>query len=95
MNNPIQAALAFFTTAGFFSCLAFALLVRYPEQNKDMINAMLGVLGTIWTLQMNYFFGSSSSNRAKDDTISDMAKNPPPPTVLVATPPAPDKNATV
>lgn len=35
-----------------------------------MKNSSLGVLATIFTLQMNYFFGSTSGSKAKDDTIA-------------------------
>ncbi len=77
MNNPIQPILALLVTTGYFSLMFYLLKWGYPSENKDALNALLGVLTTIWTLQMNYFFGSTSSNKAKDDTISEIAKSNP------------------
>lgn len=77
--NPkcsIQAVLALIVTAGFFACILFMLTHAYPSDNKDQINAALAVLATIFTLQMNYFFGSSSASKAKDEVIGEIAKAP-------------------
>lgn len=73
-KNSSQIVLALITSAGFFGCLFWMLKFGFPVENKDALNSLLGVLTTIWTLQMNWFFGSSSSTKAKDDTISDIAK---------------------
>lgn len=73
MKNSAQIALAFITVSGFFFCIFFLFRWDYPAQNKDALYSLLGVLTTIFTLQMNYFFGSTSASKAKDDTIGAMA----------------------
>lgn len=77
MNNPIQPALAFLTTLGFFGCIFYVLHWGFPAENKDQLNQLLGVLMTIFTLQMNYFFGSTSGSKAKDDVIGSIAQSVP------------------
>lgn len=77
MKNSSQIVLALITSSGFFFCLGYMLKFGFPPDNKDALNGLLGVLTTIWTLQMNWFFGSSSSTKAKDETISQIAKSNP------------------
>lgn len=50
------------------------LVYKFPAENKDALNALMGVLTTIFTLQQNYFFGSSSASRTKDETIGAIAQ---------------------
>jgi hypothetical protein len=76
MKNSAQIILALITSAGFFFCVFYMLNFEYPAQNKDALNSLLGVLTTIFTLQMNFFFGSSSASRAKDETISEITRTP-------------------
>lgn len=80
-KNSSQIILALLTAIGFFICIFWMLEWGFPQENKDALNSLLGVLTTIFTLQQNYFFGSSSASRVKDETISDFAKtaNPTPP----------------
>ena len=77
-SNRIPFTLALITTCGFFSCLFFLLFYGYPAENKETITALLGSLGTIWILQMQFFFGSSASNKQKDQTIAQIATTPAP-----------------
>lgn len=48
----------------------------FPPENKDALNSLMGVLTTIFTLQQNFFFGSSSGSVAKDETIGAIASMP-------------------
>ncbi len=77
MKNSSQIILALITSLGFFGCIFWMLHIGFPAENKDQLNQLIGVLGTIWTLQMNYFFGSSSGSVAKDETISTIAQAAP------------------
>lgn len=76
-------------TLSFIACFsvvaAFLLLVLwtfYPpvgeaQQVFTMINTLAaGLFGTCVGSIFGYFFGSSSSSKEKDETISNMAKNP-------------------
>lgn len=76
LKNSSQIILALITIFGFFFCIFYMLRFGFPPENKDALNALMGVLTTIFTLQMNYFFGSTSSSKAKDDTIAAVAQMP-------------------
>ncbi len=77
MKNSSQVVIALIVTSGFFFCVFFMLTREYPLANKDALNALLGVLTTIFTLIMNFFFGSSSGSVAKDETIGAIASAAP------------------
>lgn len=81
-NAPIF--FAFLVTCGFFFCVYRLQTAEFPPSNKDQLNQLIGVLVTIWTLQMQWFFGSTAANKAKDETISDIAKMPAAPVGPVA-----------
>lgn len=93
IKNPIQMILALVVAAGFFFCIYSMLTRSFPAENKDALNSLLGVLTTIFTLQMNFFFGSSSASKSKDDTINAIASAAPVAAAL-ATPPINIPNAT-
>lgn len=59
-----------------FIAFAFTLLfVKVPEENKTMVNIILGTLGAGgFSVILNYIFGSSAGSKAKDDTISSITK---------------------
>lgn len=87
MNTSAHFFFAALVTAGFFYCIHHMFTIGFPPENKDALNSLLGVLTTIFTLQMNFYFGSSSASKAKDETISEIAKAAPP--APVPAPPAP------
>lgn len=73
--NKIQTPiLALFITAGFFGLLAYMLKHDVPASNKDILNVMLGSLGTAWITVVGYFFGSSQGSRNKEETIKKLMK---------------------
>lgn len=84
MKNTAPIFFAFIVTCGFFFCVYRLQSTEFPPSNKDQLNQLIGVLITIWTLQMQWFFGSSAANKAKDETISDIAKMPVAPIAPVA-----------
>ena len=74
-KNLPQIVLSLITTLGFFFTIYFMLRQAFPTENKDIINIMVGFLGGAWTSQMQSFFGSTSSSRDKDETISAIARS--------------------
>ena len=68
--------------------LMFVLAFNSGPSNVDVFKIVVGTLvGAVMTI-VGYYFGSSKSSRAKDDTISTLAGNAPPPS-----PPAPAEPA--
>jgi hypothetical protein len=59
---------------GLISILAFvtwALIYRaIPPENKESLTLLLGVLSANVGIVVGYFFGSSTANRTKDETIA-------------------------
>lgn len=71
-HNLEAFILALITTIGFFGCLYYLFLAELPEKNKELVITLTGSLGTVWILQMGYFFSSSASSKAKDQTIANI-----------------------
>lgn len=67
-NTP--KVLAYATTVGFFAVLTGLMLGIGDAQYKDALYIMLGSLGTAWTAQIAYYFGSSSGSKMKDELRS-------------------------
>lgn len=60
-------------TLGFFGLLTYMVKFDVPPANKDMLNIMLGSLGAAWLQVVSFYFGSSKSSQAKDDTINKLS----------------------
>lgn len=57
--------LAYGITAGFFGILLFLMLKDVPQASRDILNIMLGSLGTAWIATVTYFFGSTNGSAEK------------------------------
>jgi hypothetical protein len=57
---------------GFFALLVGLMVFDVPEKNSQVLNVMLGALGTMVTAVANYYFGSSSGSKSKDEKIAKM-----------------------
>jgi hypothetical protein len=79
-NREIQVrdktpAIGFYIiTLGFFGILISLLKWSPPANSRDILNIMLGSLGTAWITAVAYFFGSSAGSAAKDLTINKQAE---------------------
>jgi len=62
--------LGFLITVGFFGILAFMLKYEVPAQSKDVLNIMIGALGTAWISVVTYYFGSSAGSARKTDLMA-------------------------
>jgi hypothetical protein len=67
-NTP--KILAYGITAGFFSILGFMLFSEVPLGSKDILNIMLGTLGTSWVGVIGYYFGTTSSSQMKTQLLA-------------------------
>lgn len=79
MKDIAQIFFCSMTILGFSYCIFHMMNTEYPAQNKDQLNQLIQVLITIFTLQMNFFFGSTASSKAKDETIRTITNNMSPP----------------
>lgn len=59
-------ALAGAVTLGFFGILFTLIFVKVEGTMLNVLNILLGSLGTAWTTILNYYFGSSKSSDMKD-----------------------------
>lgn len=74
VKDWIPGMLAIGITAGFFGILGFLLLYQPPVGSRDILNVMLGSLGTAWVSMVAYYFGSSAGSDRKTELL---AKAPP------------------
>lgn len=68
------ALLMMVLTIGFFTLLGFLALAPVPAENMNVLNIMLGVLGTAWTAGVTYYFGSSAGAENKDTMIKQLTQ---------------------
>ena len=76
-----QAILAVVVVTAFITLVAIWMVAppRGDQATMALVNALVMVVGSGFMSVLNYYFGSSSGSRDKDETISRMA--PPPPLV--------------
>ena len=62
MKIPVVAPLVLMVivSCGFFGLLAILAFHQVPDQNKDILEGMLGVLGTSFVSIIGHYFGSAS-----------------------------------
>lgn len=65
--------LAYLITAGFFGMLVAMLFNAIPNENRDILNIMLGALGTTWANVTGYYYGSTKGSEAKSAMLADAA----------------------
>lgn len=54
---------------GFFALLGILIFTEVPIHNQQILNIMLGSLGTMTTAVVTYYFGSSNSSAKKDQML--------------------------
>ena len=70
VKDLFQYGLGTIVVSIFFATLMMVLFNEIPESNRDAINILLGVTGTITVAVVNYFFGSSKGSSEKNDIIA-------------------------
>jgi hypothetical protein len=66
----VPKALAMAVTAGFFGILLMMTLRSLPDQNRDLVNVILGSLGTAWVSIIGYYFGTSAGSARKTELLA-------------------------
>ena len=60
VRDKIPGILAIGLTVGFFGLLGWLVAHEPPAGSRDILNIMLGSLGTGWVTMLAYYFGSSA-----------------------------------
>ncbi|MEI6473040.1 MAG: hypothetical protein WCO20_10405, partial [Holophagaceae bacterium] len=63
-------SLAVAITLGFFALLVFLMRREPPAGSRDILNIMLGSLGSAWIGVVSYYFGSSAGSARKTELMS-------------------------
>ena len=74
MKDIVQYILAGLIIVGFFFILTLLLYAVVPQENKDLLNLVVGALIGSFATIVSYYFGSSKGSSEKTDIIS---KSPP------------------
>ena len=62
-------ALAISITVGFFGLLGYLCKFEPPPGSRDILNIMLGSLGSAWIGVVTYYFGSSAGSDRKTELL--------------------------
>lgn len=62
--------MAYVTTFGFFGMLTMMMLAPIPQENRDILNIMLGSLGAAWLGINSYYFGSTRGSEVKSTLLA-------------------------
>lgn len=74
LRDRTPSVLAGAVVFGFFAILIWMLKYGLPERGDEVLLVMVGALGAAFGSIISFYFGSSSSSRAKDDTIAALKK---------------------
>lgn len=66
----VPKALAMAVTVGFFSLLLLMTMRGMPDENRDLLNVVLGTLGTAWVSIIGYYFGTSVGSARKTELLA-------------------------
>jgi len=66
----VPKVLAMSVTAGFFGILLLMALKALPEANRDLVNVVVGALGTAWISIIGYYFGTSAGSMRKTELLA-------------------------
>lgn len=74
LKDRVPGLLALLLTVGFFGLLGWLVGHEPPSGSRDILNIMLGSLGTGWATMLAYYFGSSQGSDAKTGIIRKLAE---------------------
>jgi hypothetical protein len=66
----VPKALAIAVTLGFFGILVLMALHALPDPNRDLVNVVIGSLGTAWISIIGYYFGTSAGSARKTELLA-------------------------
>ena len=72
LKDRTPTLLAGVVCVGFFGTLIGLLLYGLPSKGQDAVLILLGALSAAFTAIVNYYYGSSSGSKAKEQIIDQM-----------------------
>jgi hypothetical protein len=66
----VPKVLAMAVTGGFFGILLLMALRALPHENRDLVNVVIGALGTAWISIIGYYFGTSAGSMRKTELLA-------------------------
>lgn len=69
VHDLTPKVLAYGVTLGFFGLLYWLMRHEVPASSMNVLNVMLGSLGTAWISVVSYYFGSSAGSARKDEIL--------------------------
>jgi hypothetical protein len=66
----VPKVLAMAVTTGFFGILLLMAFQPLPGPNKDLVNVIVGALGTAWISIIGYYFGTSVGSMRKTELLA-------------------------
>jgi hypothetical protein len=70
IKDKMPMILGIAVALGFFGLLFYMMKYEVPSSNKDLLNIMLGMLGTSFVAVITYYFGSSAGSARKDELVA-------------------------
>lgn len=70
LHDHTPAILAYILTVGVFCALAYLFIMPVPQDNKELIVAIISSMTTVWVAAMAYYHGSSLGSRNKENMLS-------------------------
>ena len=68
-HDWVPGTLMMLLTGGFFGLIGYLASHDVPVGNRDLLNILLGTLGSAWTGGVTYYYGSSVGAAVKDKAI--------------------------
>ena len=69
-HDLTPTVLAYAITLGFFGLLTTMMFVDLPTSTSQIINILVGSLGTAWISIISYYFGSTAGSKAKSELLA-------------------------
>ncbi len=69
-KDKVPALLALLLTLGFFSMIWLMMLCPIQNGSREILDVLLGSVGTAWVSCITYYFGSSHSSQLKTQLLS-------------------------
>jgi hypothetical protein len=66
----VPKALAMAVTGGFFGILLLMVFKALPPENSNLVNVVIGALGTAWISIIGYYFGTSAGSMRKTELLA-------------------------